>query len=360
MLLLWLTILLGVDGAAPTPDGVIGDENLVLGAGTSVAVDDGGNMFVMDPASYRVRVFTPDLVEKRAFGQRGKGPGEFEEPKVITRTPAGDLAVFDPSLKRLTVFNPKGELVRTARLDATSVAVYHPAVLREQRTAFLSARSHAGKPVYDLSIFDRETKPVSNLIRIQVEPLDWTKSSQPGFWVTFLKNEFELIGAGMPVMCSLDDNTLVYARTNRYQLILADADGTTRERITRDLKPKALTEALKLSAFENIWNRLTADPYLFNQMPRKVFERAAAQAETPPALPVIHAITPLGGGFAVLANYNGIKNQGRLDLFDRNGSHLKMLTYNGPADFLTGTESHLYSVGSNEEDLITVNRYRLE
>lgn len=358
MLLIWLTLFAGVESAGPILEATLGNEDLAFGAGATVAVDDRGRLFVLDPSSYNVRVFDRDLNEQNSFGRRGKGPGEFEEPKVVALF-KGNPCVFDPTLKRLTVFKPTGEVLRTVRLDASSVTIYHPAMLRDQRVAFLGARSHAGKPVYDLSIFDGDAKAVANLVRIQAEPLDWAKSSQPSFWATFLQNEFELLDKGMPAMCALDENTLVFARTNRYYLTMADADGKTLRTISRDLKPMPLTDELKMAAFEHIWNRLTADPLLFNQMPRKVFERAAANAKAPPALPVIHAMASAADGFVVLANYHNLTQRGLLDIFDREGNLKQTLNFQGPADFLVGTRTHLYAVGADAEDVIVINRFRL-
>ncbi len=342
------------------PDGSVGGKDRFLGAGTTLAATDSGRIYLLDPSAFQVFILDRDLKEIARFGRKGKGPGEFEEPKSIVLTPEGKPAVFDPTLKRITIFEVDGEVIETLPLDTRSVAVYHPASLTGGHFAFLSARSHEGKPVYDLAIYDRKAAMVSNLVRIETEPLDWSKSSEPAFWVDFLRNELALIGKGLPVACALDGQTLVYGRTNQYQLHLVDRDGRPMKTVERRVKPVPLTEASQKAAFEAVWNRLTVDPFLFNNMPRSVLERAMLKAESPPILPYVKAVTRFGKGFAVLAQYDDHKHSGRFDLFDREGGYLGGAPYKGPAGWVTGNREHLFTVGSDQDGEVIIMRMRVK
>lgn len=355
-----LLLMLALLDGPMVVDGTIGGDDLFIGAGASVAVRDDGTVFLLDPASFQVRVFDGDLKPIRQFGRKGKGPGEFEEPKIITLTPKGLPGVLDPTLKRLTIFNDDGSVSRSVRLDAASVAMYHPVVLNGDNTAFLSARSHQGKPVYDLNIFNKDAATVKNIVREAVEPLDWSRSNDPSFWVDFLVNELNLISKGLPVLTRIDGDTFVYAKTNDYQLHFVDAQGTAKKTVTRKLKPLALTDANKMAVYEAVWNRLTIDPFLFNNMPRKIFERAADRAEAPPALPLIKTMAPYGGGFVVLTQYDDAKQKGKLDLFSKDGAYQSTQAFSGPADAITGNRTHLFVTGPNAEGDITVKRLRLQ
>lgn len=359
MSLLLFLCLFSADSLHLERDGSLGDEDLILGAGVTLAADDAGVVYLLDPDAFLVRVFDRDLKPIRTFGTKGKGPGEFEEPKTISLTPDNEPAVFDPTLRRLTVFSPKGEVKRMVRLDVNSVAIYHPTILAGDRIAFLSARSHEGKPVYDFNLYGDEAAVVKNLERQDVPPMDWSKSSDPAFWVSFLENEMNLLGKGLPVSGGLNADTFVYARSNRYQLMFVGADGAVKKTVTRNIKPRPFTEASKMAAYEAVWNRLTVDPFLFNNMPRRIFEKAATRATPPETLPVVKAITRLGDGFVVLAQYDDHKKQGHFDLFSKGGGHLGAFPYKGPANFVTGNKTHLFTVGPNPEGDVEVIRWRL-
>jgi len=348
-------------GLALVKDGVLGasEDGLILGVGANLAAADDGRVFLLDPSAFKVRVFDADLQPAGSFGRRGKGPGEFEEPKSIALTPDGQVAVFDPTLKRLTLFDAVGATLATHRLEASSVAIYSPAMLKGGHAAFISAKSAEGKPIYDLSVYGADMKPIESLIRIAVKPLDWTQSSQPGFWVQFLKNEFELMAQGMPVMTGIDGETLVVARADRYKLHFYDHRGNAKGETSRELKPKPFNDEVKQAAFEAVWTRLCSDAFLANNMPRAVFERALAEAEVPPALPVIKALAPLANGFVALVNYNEVKKTGQLDFFTREGELVGETPFHGPASFFTGSRRHLYAVGVNADDVIVVNRFHV-
>ncbi len=350
------------NGLTLVKDGELGasEDGLILGVGTNLAAADDGRVFLLDPSAFKVRVFDADLAPIGSFGQRGKGPGEFEEPKSIALTPDGRVAVFDPTLKRLTLFDASGATLTTQRLEASNVAIYSPAMFDGEHAAFISAKSAEGKPVYDLSVYGADMKPIESLIRIQVKPLDWSQSSQPRFWVQFLKNEFELMAQGMPVMTSIDGETLVTARADRYRFLFYDRHGKAKGEASRELKPKPFNDDVKRAAFEAVWTRLCSDAFLANNMPRAVFERALAEAEVPPALPVIKGLAPLANGFVALVNYNEVKKTGQLDFFTREGELVGETSFRGPAYLIAGSRRHLYAVGANADDVIVVNRFHVD
>jgi len=336
------------------------DQQWVFGVGTQCVVNAQGTMYLLDPASFQIQIFDEDFRSIGRFGRRGKGPGEFEEPKTLAMTPSGQLAVFDPTLKRMTLFDAKGMVLETHRLDSASVAIYQPAVLKNGNVAFLSARSDEGKPVYDITLYDPNLSHLKTLDRVFATPMDWQKASQPRFWVDFLKNEMEMTAKGMPVLCSPDPSTILVARANRYEIALLNAEGDRKGNLRRKVKPLPMSDALKTAMFEEVWVRLASDPFLANNMPESVFKRAVAEADTPPAARLIKAILPLADGFAVLVNYHPLKREGVLDLFALDGTYLTTLGFEGPAHFLTGTRTHLYAIGPDLEDRIIVRRYRLE
>lgn len=339
----------------------LGDESdWVFGVGTQCLETRDGGLYLLDPREFQIRVLNQKWEEIARIGRRGKGPGEFEEPKTMTFTPQGDLAIFDSTLKRMTVFSAKGETTSTHRLDVSSVAIYTPSLLNTGGLVFLSARAHEGKPVYDVSLFNADFALEKTLSRVYSKPMDWSKSSSPKFWVTFLKNEMEMSARGMPLVCSPDGQQIITARSDTYRLTRHRSNGEVIDQIDRRVRPLPFSEPLKNAMFEEVWARLTSDTFLANNMPEAVFRRASAEAEVPDILTLIKAIFPFGEGFGVLVNYHSLKQEGVIDMFDLKGKYVKSVDYRGPAYYLWGTESHLYAIGPDQEETIILNKYRLD
>lgn len=74
---------------------------------------DDGAVWVLDGLNRTIRVFDQAGNEILAFGRRGRGPGELEQPVGLLRSPDGNIWVFDRGNGRLTVFSPDGDLLAT-------------------------------------------------------------------------------------------------------------------------------------------------------------------------------------------------------------------------------------------------------
>ena len=79
-----------------------------------MAVDDEGNLYVLDGGALKIRVFAPDGGEVRSIGRAGQGPGEFES--------ATGIEIQGNDLFALT----SGSRLSRWTLDGTHVADYRP------------------------------------------------------------------------------------------------------------------------------------------------------------------------------------------------------------------------------------------
>ncbi len=85
-----------------------GRENYWFGFLNSLAVDDAGRIYTLDPKDIRVRVFGPDGTLIRVFGRAGQGPGEFSGPGGIIAAPDGTILVSDVLNGRISYFTREG------------------------------------------------------------------------------------------------------------------------------------------------------------------------------------------------------------------------------------------------------------
>jgi DNA-binding beta-propeller fold protein YncE len=78
---------------------------------TNAAVDEDGNLYVVDTFNNRVEVFNADGRFIREFGKPGDGPGYFTRPKGIAVDRDGHIWVADAMQDRVQVFTPEGKLL---------------------------------------------------------------------------------------------------------------------------------------------------------------------------------------------------------------------------------------------------------
>jgi hypothetical protein len=80
------------------------DPNYMFLRPMSVAEDDEGNIYVLDPKDFCVKKFGADGTFLRRFGRRGQGPGEFQYPmtvgivgrtRLIVSSMSADFYIFD-------------------------------------------------------------------------------------------------------------------------------------------------------------------------------------------------------------------------------------------------------------------------
>jgi hypothetical protein len=89
------------------------DENLAFDSPLDMAVDPAGNAFILDSGNKRIQVFGPDGQYLRTIGRRGQGPGEFESLSSISIDRQGNFHVLDSAQRRIQVFTPRGEVLKT-------------------------------------------------------------------------------------------------------------------------------------------------------------------------------------------------------------------------------------------------------
>jgi hypothetical protein len=83
-------------------------EGEFFGVIADVAVDDAGEVYVLDGQLSEVRVFSPDGHYLRTIGHEGEGPGEFRRPTDLLFLPDGRLAVVQPQPPRLVLLQKHG------------------------------------------------------------------------------------------------------------------------------------------------------------------------------------------------------------------------------------------------------------
>ncbi|MGD2245407.1 MAG: NHL repeat-containing protein [Candidatus Aminicenantes bacterium] len=95
------------------------DENLAFHIPSDIAIDDQGNIYILDAGNHRIQKFGPDGKYITTLGNRGQGPGEFFLPLSLDIDPNGYLYVSDPQNQRIQILNPDGEEHKTLSFHET-------------------------------------------------------------------------------------------------------------------------------------------------------------------------------------------------------------------------------------------------
>lgn len=111
------TALWTVEPAPAVDIGGAGDAASELHRVTSVARLPDGRIVVANAGTHELRLFDADGKHARTIGRRGEGPGEFDELAWVGMRSADSLVAWDAGLKRFSVFDTAGTVLRVATAD---------------------------------------------------------------------------------------------------------------------------------------------------------------------------------------------------------------------------------------------------
>ena len=138
------------------------DLNYLFGRNApKLAVDTEGRIYALDSRLRRIQVFSPEGEYLRTVGRRGQGPGELERPSVITV--AGETVVVSENWgRKFTVWTLEGEYLRNLDLgvgprrrasgtgidDGTFVGRYTILDMQGETTVVVARRDETGSEIH--------------------------------------------------------------------------------------------------------------------------------------------------------------------------------------------------------------------
>ncbi len=207
----------------------LGKEDFLFGSIASACEDENGNFYVLDRLEHKVLKFSPDGKLILTFGQKGQGPGDFQNPHRIAYSLDKRIVVAD-ELYNISFLNPDGTFIDRVHLDGrlgmgfigkdryyawTWQPENRKQVLVDSENNILQSFFHVSKDSFSVSAPDRSGRSVMfNFARDEYSPSLVFAHSGP----------YSAVAVG-----------------DQYSILILDEEGKTFRKIQREAQPESLT-----------------------------------------------------------------------------------------------------------------------
>jgi hypothetical protein len=336
-----------------------GPEEYLLTGVTSALRDDDGTVLVANAGSGEIRVYDAGGSYVRSIGQLGEGPGEFRGISWIRRIQGDTLVAFDISTRRISIFTPGGEFVRSHTLDGYEIyPVALPALrdgsliiqlrdmgldplagdgLRSGSEVFLHA-SPSGEPLDTLALMPLQMYQVTRQVTGGVS----ATAGPPRF--------------GAQTVVAIAGDRVALARSDHYELLIHGPHGGIERIVRREIAPRPVTEELLAAADREARERVEAEE---RSVRREMMEQMSKRPHAD-TLPFFQRILPDTEGNLWVEGYEAPgEAPAPWTVFDREGRMLGSVPF--PDRFLPTQigEDFVLGVAMDELDVQRVRLYPL-
>jgi hypothetical protein len=203
-------------------------------------VSKDGTAYVVDMKDNRVKIFDVRGKFLRAFGKKGQGPGELNQPVGLMITPENEILVEDVLNQRLALFTRDGKFLRNI---STAKALGLSGIEMDGR-GLIVARSmglgDAGKMSMDVKTYDKDLNPKIKLAAIEI-PISLQSKINPY--------------SAMTLLYALDGQGRLYLGSQKgYEIKVLSLEGRLLKTIGRDYDPIAITKEDKDGMLKQLSN----------------------------------------------------------------------------------------------------------
>jgi hypothetical protein len=204
-----------------------------------------GRIVVADGGSRQIRFFDAAGVFLSASGRRGAGPGEYRSVSQLVVTAGDTLHVFDDGLKRISVLDGVGRLVRTVRVGPPE-GFYSPVLagvfddgsyVIQARPVFFMIENYAGIPA-DTTIYFRYG--ADGVMR---DTLLRSPSREYFFLSTPTMGRIDAMPFGTTTVHAYGAGRLALGHTGRYQVGFVQHDARVHRIVRAAREPVPVTPA---------------------------------------------------------------------------------------------------------------------
>ena len=245
VLFLWIMALnIGVAGAVNKIELQInktlelGKNELMFASIASVCEDTDSNLYVLDRMEHKVFKFSPEGELILTFGQKGQGPGDYQNPHLLAMTPQGHLVVAD-EMYNLSFLNEKGDFIERIHLDGRLAVSF---IGEDRFYGWVWGENNRSQVMVD-----RQNNVLKNFFQVPKSAFSVSAPDESGRLVmfNFSRPEFapslQFAHSGRYSAVGIGD---------RYDILILDEKGETTSHIRREIQPESFSKNEK-KYFEN-------------------------------------------------------------------------------------------------------------
>ena len=194
----------------------------------SLAIDDKGNIFVLDKKAGNIKIFDKNGKSLKTVGRKGEGPGEFGAPERCALSPNNELYVYDWGRRIIHIFNIDGEFKREIPV---SMPFFEGPKFTSKGEIIASHGVMGEKPFFELKKFDSEMSPILSFTSIPM-----LKPPKVHVFVYLTASDLKWD------VSSRDEIIWGIMTTPEYELFVHNEDGKYIKKITKEFTPVKLSK----------------------------------------------------------------------------------------------------------------------
>lgn len=322
-----------------------GDPNYIFGAFISFAVDDDGNIYVLDWREKTVRKFDHNGKFLFVFGGPGQGPGEFSSPEEIRYLPNGHLMVFEGESQKYSCFTKDGKLARTGRFQKLMFPPYFG--LTNSHTIAMHVLHEPDNTVYTMGIYDEECGLVKALHQVERKPeAPWPRGDQDARTRRLAEVISRVAFRPSNVLALNSREDIYFAFTDKYEIKIFQQDGQIK-RIVRTELPFLPVKNKDRWIFLNV--RVPEDISTWGSMDESMRSRIKDMVAFPEKKPAFLSLIPMNGDYLMVVRDGHYGQNALIDIFDPSGRFIieKELSFSIDKGICRG--SRLYTIDKDED-----------
>ena len=298
----------------------------------SLAVDDKGNIFVLDKKAADIKVFDKDGRFMKTIGRRGQGPGEFGAPESSAITKENELYVYDSVRMAVLHFDATGEFKRTLPVK---FPFFEGPKVTTKGEIIVSHGVLGEKTVFELKKFDSEMNPILTFSTI---PIERPPKVHVFVYYTASDLKWDVSPRGEIVWGVMT--------TPEYELFIHDEDGKQIRKIKKKFTP------IRLSKEE------------YKKLMKKWFGRIPAAGKwdliIPSHYPPFQGFFIDDEGRILVKRFVEVERDDRhfFDVFDEEGRFIACITLDTKFRFGVFKNKRLYSIEMDDEGNQRVTCYK--
>jgi hypothetical protein len=214
----------------------LGEEEEMFLELSAFVVDDEGNIYTLDRKDSKIRVFDKSGQFVKAFGEKGQGPGELNQPVGIQITPDKELLIEDALNRRFAYFALDGTFLRSQSV-ADKLSLVNVALDSQGNVVGRELVPSEKQITWHVKKYDNDLKPLFSIDTVEFQ------NPMEGKINPFLYLFFYMLGK---------DDHIFYGNPAEYEIKVFDPEGKLVRKIVKEYDPVKVTEKDKEEILERI------------------------------------------------------------------------------------------------------------